>query len=132
MIKMNLSPLEKGKIGEKYAEKYLKKNGYKILERNMRNEYSEIDIIAESKEYIIFVEVKSRTSENYLSPSASVDFKKQKKIMTAASHYIKVNNIVKQPRFDIAEVFLSLRSCKPYRINYIENAFVQGGDYAVF
>ena len=62
MIKMNLSPLDKGKIGEKYAEKYLKKNGYKILERNMRNEYSEIDIIAESKEYIIFVEVKSRSS----------------------------------------------------------------------
>ncbi len=132
MMREKLSPYEKGKIGEKYAEKFVRKQGFKILERNMRNRFSEIDLIAENKDYIIFIEVKSRTSESYLNPSASVNLRKQNKIMAAASEYMKVNNIHKQPRFDIAEVFLSLESNKPYKLNYIENAYIQGGGYAVF
>ncbi len=132
MMKNKLSPYQKGKIGEDYALKFLKKKGFKILDRNMRNKFSEIDIIAKNKDYIIFVEVKSRSSEDYLRPSASVDFQKQRKIVAAAAEYIKINNITLQPRFDIAEVFLGLDKIKSYKINYIENAYDQGGGYAVF
>lgn len=128
----NLSTSEKGQIGEEYAVKHIKRMGYKISQRNMRNKYSEIDIIAENKEYIIFVEVKTRTGEFDLRPSFAVDRIKQQKIISAAFGYIKSNKIKKQPRFDVAEVFLGLEDFEPYKINYIENAYSQGGAYAVF
>lgn len=128
----DLNTIEKGKIGEAYTVKHLRKKRYKILEKNMRNSYGEIDIIASNKEYIIFVEVKSRSTENEIRPSYAVDLKKQKRIMAAAHGYIKEHSIKKQPRFDVAEVYLDNIKSKPYKINYIENAYIQGGSYAVF
>ena len=62
----------------------------------MRNQYSEIDIIAEKRGVIVFVEVKTRTEGQLLSPSFAVDYKKQKKIISAALGYIQRNNIRKQ------------------------------------
>lgn len=127
------SHITKGKIGEDYTVKFLKRNKHKILERNMRNKYSEIDIIAENKEYIIFVEVKSRTGEGVPRPADAVNLRKQQMILKAAKYYLTyTNQTSKQPRFDVAEVFLSESNNKPYKINYMENAFSQGGDYAVF
>lgn len=128
----NYSPNEKGKAGEKYTEKYLKKNGFRILENNMRNNFGEIDIIAMNKEYIIFVEVKSRSSEDFSPPSKAVDLKKQKRILSAAHDYLRNNPIKRQPRFDVSEVFLDKETFKPYKINYIVNAYIQGGNYAIF
>ncbi len=99
----------------------------------MRNKYSEIDIIAENKEYIIFVEVKTRTGEDSHRPADSVNLRKQQMILKAAKYYLTFSNQSnKQPRFDVAEVFLTEDKNKPYKINYIENAFSQGGTYAVF
>lgn len=125
--------IAKGKIGEDYTVKFLKRNKYKILERNMRNKYSEIDIIAENTEYIIFVEVKTRTGEGSPRPADAVNIKKQQIILKAAKYYLTYSNQSnRQPRFDVAEVFLTEDKNKPYKINYIENAFSQGGSYAVF
>lgn len=124
--------IEIGKLGEDYTVKYLKKHKFKIIERNMRNMYSEIDIIATNKEYIVFVEVKSRTYEGEIRPLDAVNKDKQKKILMAAFDYLRYNPCKLQPRFDIAEVFLKFETMHPYKINYIENAFTQGGDYAVF
>ena len=121
-----------GALGEKHTSSYLKNNGYRILEKNLRNSYSEIDIIAENKEYIIFVEVKTRTSKNDIRPAFAVDKQKQRKIMLAANDYLKINKSKKQPRFDISEVFLNIDNPKKYEINYIINAYTQGGSYAVF
>lgn len=126
-----LSTVSKGKIGEKSVCKYLRKNGYKIIETNMRNRYSEIDIIAENKQFIAFVEVKSRTGESQYRPADAVNVQKQRKIMLAARYYLSMDNRTsKQPRFDVAEVIISEKG-KVESINYIENAFSQGGDYAV-
>ena len=127
-----ITHIDKGAAGEKYTAKHLKKLGFKILEKNMRNSFSEIDIIAQNREYIVFVEVKTRTEGQRISPSASVDRKKQEKIIKAAVSYIKFKKILKQPRFDVAEVFLCEDSLKLSRINYIENAFGQEGVYASF
>lgn len=119
-----------GNFGEEYTEKFLKKNKYKILDRNYSCKYGEIDIIACNKKYILFVEVKTR-GENYIStPSEAVTKSKQIKILKTAVYYLKHNSINLQPRFDVCEVFLS--SHKKPELNYIENAFMQEGDYASF
>ena len=126
------STISKGKTGEDYVCKYLRKKHYKIVELNMRNRYSEVDIIAENKQYIIFVEVKTRTSAGTIRPLDAVNSQKRNKIMRAARYYLSCSNKTrKQPRFDVAEVFLNSDN-KLESINYIENAFSQGGDYAVF
>lgn len=127
------STVAKGNMGEDFVAKFLRRNKFKILDRNHRNKYSEIDIIAENKEYIIFVEVKSRTDDSLARPADAVNYRKQQMIIRAAKYYLTyTNQSSKQPRFDIAEVYLSERNNKPYKLNYIPNAFSQGGSYAVF
>lgn len=129
----NISSLRIGRIGEEYTARYLKKQRFKIKEMNMRNSLSEIDIIAENKNYILFVEVKTRTGSNSnFRPLDAVTNKKMNLIMRSASAYMMRNRVKKQPRFDVAEVFLDIETLKVSEINYIENAYIQGGDYAVF
>ena len=132
IVERKLSPTQIGNIGEDYIARYLKKNGYKIVERNMRNYFSEIDIIAKNKEYIIFVEVRTRSTDCILPPAAAVDYKKRRKIVYAVQCYLKDNSIKIQPRIDIAEVYLNKSTYKVERMNYIENAIGQGRGYAPF
>ncbi len=128
----SLSPIAKGDIGEKYTIRYLRRKGFRIIERNMRNKHSEIDIIAENKEYIIFVEVKTRSEDSIIRPVYAVDKVKQEKIIKAAHYYLNYSyKTSKQPRFDISEVTLNKRN-KPANINYISNAFTQSGNYSSF
>ena len=126
-----LSSVSKGKTGENYVCRYLRKKKYKIVQVNMRNKFSEIDIIAENNDFIVFVEVKTRTHQNDMRPVYAVNLQKQRKIMNAARYYLSFDNkTLKQPRFDVAEVFINDKG-KLQNINYIENAFSQGGNYAV-
>lgn len=126
-----LTNIQKGAKGEKYTVKHLKRRKFRILDINMRNRFSEIDIIAENKEYIVFVEVKTRSEHQPMRPSSAVNLSKQKKILLAAKQYLDFTyKGTKQPRFDVAEVFLNNKN-KVVKINYIENAFGQGGNYAV-
>lgn len=98
----------------------------------MRNKYSEIDIIAENKEYIVFVEVKTRAENSLVRPVYAVDSRKQHKLLQAAHYFLNYSyKTDKQPRFDIAEVTLNERN-KPCDINYISNAIVQTGSYSSF
>lgn len=123
-MKRELTSVEIGNIGEKYIARYLRHRGYKIKERNMRNFHSEIDIIAESKEYIVFVEVKTRTLGQLFPPRAAVNSEKRRKIIFASRTYMRYKNIKKTPRYDIAEVYLTKEKHKVDSINYIENAFL--------
>ena len=66
-----------GNIGEDYAVKILKKNKYKIVERNFTIRGGEIDIIAKNGDYVIFVEVKTRSNENYGGGLEAVNSVKQ-------------------------------------------------------
>ena len=112
---------QKGDIGEKFTERYLKKNGYKILERNYRQKCGEIDIIAQKGEYIIFTEVKTRAA-NF------VDRRKISRIRKTAAMYIAEKQLDAYFRFDVSEVFTEPESGKVIDINYIENAF-EGASY---
>lgn len=112
-----------GDKGENYAVGYLKKLKYRIIERNYRKPYGEIDIIAENKEYLVFVEVKTRNQNTYAEPSCAVNYKKQQHLRNAAAAYIDEHNIEKLCRFDVCEIYINSDNLKLIDINYIENAF---------
>ena len=105
-----------GKAGERQALRYLKRCGYKILERNYKNPFGEVDIIASKGETVAFIEVKTRLNENYGSPSEAVDSRRRQKYIKAAKYYFYGKQIDVTVRFDIIEILHG-------EINHIENAF---------
>lgn len=97
----------KGNYGENIAIQYLKKKYYKILDKNYKTRFGEIDIVAERDNVIIFIEVKLRKSIKYGYPVESVNRIKLKRIKNVAKYFIMVNRLeTKQIRFDIIEVYL--------------------------
>ena len=120
-----------GDIGEKASAKFLKKNGYKIKAKNIHLSHNEIDIVAEDKQFIVFVEVKTRTRNPseispYGVPSSAVDHKKKERLISAAHDYMKLKPTNKQPRMDVIEVWLD-DSHKVIELNHIRNAYGQRG-----
>ena len=109
-----------GNKGEQAAAEYLAGKSYKILARNKRYEHLEIDIIAEHKDMIIFVEVKSRSGTYFEQPFQAVTKKKQKKIIKAANIYIEENEIDLEARFDIISI---VEQNGKFQIEHIEDAF---------
>lgn len=112
-----------GNFGENEAEKFLRKNGYKILERNYTTKLGEIDIIAQKDDYICFVEVKTRSNENYGTPRDAVNYHKQKKIISVAKYYMLTKNKDMFLRFDVIEVVVNKDKTKVEKIEHIEDAF---------
>lgn len=109
---------EIGKKGEKITEKFLKQNGYTIKERNFRTRHGEIDIIAAKESQLIFIEVKTRTNNNYGFASEAIDKRKQIKIYNTAKYYLYTNNISEtQIRIDAIEVYFLKNKIK---INHIK------------
>ena len=109
-----------GQKGEDLAVEHLKKAGYRILKRNWKSGKLEIDIIAENKNYIVFIEVKTRSDDYLESPQAAVNREKQRSMILAADNYIKWNNVDKESRFDIVTVVVKEND---YEIDHIEAAF---------
>ena len=122
-----------GNMGEEFAVEYYRRLGFEITERNYICRGGEIDIIAEDGEYIIFVEVKTRSDNSLHSPAEAVDFKKQRRLTVAAMKYLSEKDCEKQPQFDVVEVFVN--NGRIYKVNRIENAFEAydfGGRYDIF
>ncbi|MCF8095802.1 MAG: YraN family protein [Desulfobacteraceae bacterium] len=110
-----------GRLGESLAVGHLKKNGYRILARNYRNRFGEIDIIARHREVIVFVEVKARSTINFGPSKAAVDRNKQKRISMIALGYLKqTRSTDAKARFDV--VCVDTDSNRP-RVEIIPNAF---------
>lgn len=96
---------EFGKAAEEDAANYLSEKGYKILERNFRSRFGEIDIIAKDGVVTVFVEVKARRNDNKGTSLSAVTPSKQRKISLTALYYMKANNILGQrARFDVVAV----------------------------
>ena len=89
----NLYKIKKGKWGEDKAAEFLKGKGYSIIERNYRCRWGEIDIIAERAGTVHFVEVKTRSSDDYGSPLEAITCDKMHHIMRAAQYYIHSNSL---------------------------------------
>lgn len=97
-----------GKRGEKIAKEYLKKNGYKIITTNYYTKFGEIDIIAEEKDTLVFIEVKTRTNKKYGEAIEAINYKKQKSILKVAEYYISKHKMYdKNIRIDAVEVLIS-------------------------
>lgn len=112
-----------GKWGEDLAVHYLSEKGYAILERDWRYGHKDIDIIAISDDTLVFVEVKTRRNDTFMRPEKSVDWKKIKNITLAANHYVKMNGIDLQIRFDIISIVAKGTDGKS-SIDHIESAFL--------
>jgi putative endonuclease len=113
-----------GREGEKAAADYLCQNGYTLIERNYRTPTAEIDIIARQDDFLCFVEVKTRTSLKKGLPRESVHYKKQQKIISGASFYLKKNRLFNHRiRFDVVEILLSTDQDQHPEITLIKNAF---------
>jgi len=84
-------PKKKGDLGEQKALDFLKKKGYKLVHRNYRCRFGEIDLILSKSKKLIFVEVKSGKAD-FIKPFQRVDKRKMKKILFAINHYISVNS----------------------------------------
>jgi len=105
---MTKERISTGKMGEEIAAKHLVGVGYEILERNFRCPLGEMDIVARDHETMVFVEVRSRRTDNYGSPLESVGFTKQKKISRVAEYYLNRHGLQQvKARFDVVAVKLS-------------------------
>ncbi len=94
-----------GRVGEKKAVDFLKKNGYNILETNYKTHIGEIDIIAEDKGTTVFIEVKTRTDNDFGAPREAVNAKKKEKYFKVATEYLLRHSKMDVPcRFDVVEI----------------------------
>ncbi|OIN99850.1 YraN family protein [Candidatus Desantisbacteria bacterium CG_4_10_14_0_8_um_filter_48_22] len=111
-----------GKRGEDIAAGYLKKRGYKIIERNYRSRLGEIDIVAAHRSFTVFVEVKTRTGNDFGFPQESVEERKQRRMVRVAQVYIKHRRLPDGHfRFDVVSIDFSGK--KP-SVNLIPGAFL--------
>jgi putative endonuclease len=109
-----------GQKGEVIASEHLLSRGYKILHRNWKSGKKEVDIVAENSEYIVFVEVKTRSWDMKLHPADLVPHDKQRLLLYAADSYIRKYNIKKESRFDVIIIIFSDKS---YEVDHREGAF---------
>lgn len=107
-----------GEEKETMVCEFLKKHGYHILERNYRNRYGEIDIIAKEQDYLVFIEVKYRKGTGLTYAKEAVNKKKQQQISKVALFYITKEQIFSEypMRFDVVAL-------DDYHISVIKNAF---------
>jgi putative endonuclease len=105
-----------GGVGERKACEFLRKAGYRIIARNWRTRFGEIDIIARDGETLVFVEVKLRSSEEFGGPEGALTPAKQRRIVLAARHFLGQTECELPVRFDLVTVV-------GRRIRVIRNAF---------
>lgn len=101
---MTQERLTLGAWGEERATRFLESLGLKLVGRNVRTPVGEVDIIVRSRRELIFVEVKTRRSNDFGGPFAAVGARKQRQILRAAQWYLAENKTRLQPRFDVVGV----------------------------
>jgi len=114
--------LRRGEVGERVAKKHLQKLGLKFLTANFRSARGEIDLIFRDGDCLVFVEVKSRSSEDWTRPAAAVDARKRRLLSQCGLDYLR---LLKNPqikiRFDIVEVLLANGDVREVR--HLPNTF---------
>ena len=110
-----------GRLGEKKAEEFLRRKGYRILTKNYRTNLGELDLVCLDHETLVFVEVKTNHGDDYGAPEERVHLQKQKQIVKTANHYLKTRCVKnKDCRFDVVSVVIQDDQTE---INHIPDAF---------
>lgn len=117
---------ETGKAGELAARRFLENKGYTILETNWRFHRAEVDLIAKDGKILVFVEVKTRSSDAFGKPEAFVDARKQRFLAEAASAYMELTGHDWEIRFDIVSVLVNPGG--EALLEHFEDAFFPGLD----
>lgn len=113
-----------GAWGEAYAAEYLRKKGYKVLANSYRSRFGEIDLIAQRKDVLAFVEVKLRKSDVFAEAREFVSFSKQDRLKKTAAFFLADFGDTLQPRFDVIEIYAPFGAdTKKPVIIHLEGAF---------
>ncbi|MBI4385039.1 MAG: YraN family protein [Nitrospinae bacterium] len=121
---MSFKRLRLGKDGESAAASYLKKRGYRILEKNFRTAAGEIDIIAEHERTVVFIEVKTRSDGEFGHPSLAVTSAKRKKLAVLAKSFLARHKIEgRDCRFDVVSIVAPSADPKSWVIELLQDAF---------
>ena len=114
ILKVDTEKRRLGNFGERAAARFLRRAGYRIKEKNYAPFDHEVDIVCADREYIVFVEVKTRSVDAKSAieprPASSVTKEKQRSIITAAKQYLAYNPTDKKRRFDIIEVYVTKKN----------------------
>lgn len=94
-----------GRWGESFAAEYLRRKRYTVVAANYRCRFGEIDLIAENRNYLVFVEVKLRKNTHFAEAMEFVDRRKQERLRQTAAVYLSQHETQKQPRFDVIEIY---------------------------
>ena len=113
-----------GAWGESLAAAYLQKKKYKLLAQGFRSRFGEVDLIAQDRKYLVFVEVKLRKSARFAMAREYVDTRKQERLKITASLYLSQRPTRLQPRFDVIEIYApeGMNTAAP-EIYHLEDAF---------
>ena len=114
--------IELGKEGEKNAKQFLEDNGYTVLFTNWRFRHKEIDIICKHENFLVFVEVKTRSNDFFQKPFDAVEIKKQKLLIDAAEAFVTDFTNFSEIRFDIISIVFNHN--KVQSIEHIKEAFL--------
>ena len=116
---------EVGKLGEEAARKFLKKRGYRIRETGFRCRRGEIDIVAQKKDYLVFVEVRTKSNLDFGTPEESITQSKKERLIASALTYTTTHeNLPPLWCIDVVAIELDEKG-KTRRIDLIENAIEQ-------
>lgn len=114
--------LRRGALGERVAKKYLQRLGLKFLTANFRSDRGEIDLIFRDRDCLAFVEVKTRSSEDWVRPAAAVNAERRRRLSRAGLDYLRLlKNPAVKVRFDIVEVLLA--EDKVCEVRHLPNTF---------
>lgn len=117
-----MSRQDTGKLGEKLATQFLRKRGYRIRETNFRCREGEIDIVAQQKDFLVFVEVRTKSNLDFGVPEESITQSKKERLISSALSYISTHkNLPPLQRIDVVAIEIDERG-KAKRIELIENA----------
>ena len=119
---MSAARQEFGEEGERVAERWLRRRGWRVLQRRFRNGHRDIDLVAEKDGTVAFVEVKARSGSAFGDPVEAVDWRKQRELARSAAVWIDRHGRPDDSyRFDVIGVLMEGNSV---RIKHIENAFM--------
>ena len=119
---MSLERKKLGEIGESVAENYLRKSGYEILERNFKTKYAEIDIVTKKDNVLVFVEVRSKTNDNFVTPEETINKEKKWRLKQNAIGYVNSKKYKGTYRVDaVCIVFKQPQNEKTIKLKHYKN-----------